>query len=67
MVKVLLALSLFVANSFAGDLFLSKKNTIILDEVFSQGSVAKVMYKAQKLDSSLTSKDPSYLVLYSPG
>lgn len=46
---------------------LTEDNTLVLNQAFSGGSVAKLMEEATKLDAGLKSGYPMYLVLYTPG
>lgn len=71
--KLMLLGSMLCSSVFANSskpvdhILLTKDNTIILDEEISSETVAQVSVKAQELDSKLGSKDPLYLVLYTPG
>lgn len=49
------------------EIVLTSDNTLIMDDVMMDDTVAKVMAKAQELDSKLKSGYPLYLVLYTPG
>lgn len=71
MKKILIAL-LFLFPSLAfGDaplIHLTKSNTLVLNDVVTQESVAKLMMQARKMDQSMFSGDePMYLVLNTPG
>lgn len=46
---------------------LSKNNTLSLNGPINGASAAKLFEEARKLDSETPSKDPIYLVLYTPG
>jgi ATP-dependent Clp protease protease subunit len=74
----LLASMLFATSAFAapaseaptkpsGTVTLTKDNSIIFDQVVDAESTAKVVQRAQELDSKLKSTDPLYLVLNTPG
>lgn len=71
--KLLILLLLLTPTAFAAqkandnELVLNSDNTILLDDIIEDTSVAQVMQKAQTLDSKLASGDPIYLVLSSPG
>jgi ATP-dependent protease ClpP protease subunit len=71
MKKILITLLfLFPALAF-GDaplIHLTKSNTLVLNEVVTQESVAKIMVQARKLDQQLFAGDePMYLILNTPG
>lgn len=46
---------------------LNKDNVLLLDNEVNVETVAKLMQRAQELDAKLTSNDPLYLVLNTPG
>lgn len=72
MKKLLIGLLLLLTPGVAfGDLpliHLNKNNTLVLNEVVTQASVAQIMVQARKMDQALFSGDePMYLVLNTPG
>lgn len=72
MKKILITLAFllpaFVSAAEAPLIHLSKSNTLVLNDVVTQESVAKIMVQARKMDQTLFSGDePIYLVLNTPG
>lgn len=71
MKKLLTGLLLLASTAVMADqplIHLTKSNTLVLNEVVTQESVAKIMVQARKLDQSLfAGDDPMYLVLNTPG
>lgn len=65
---VLLFLCSFVASANSPLIHLKSDNTLMLNDVVTQESVAKIMVQARKMDQTLfSSDDPIYLVLNTPG
>lgn len=68
MIKFLLAALLLIPSfASAGDVVLTKDNTIVMSQYFETDTVAVVAQKAKELDARLKSTEPLYLVLNSGG
>lgn len=70
--SIMAALSLSMGTVSASEtkqvtVTLTKDNSVILDDEVNSNTVAKVMQRAQEIDSKLPSGDPIYLVLNTPG
>jgi ATP-dependent protease ClpP protease subunit len=60
-------LMLTTTIALAKDVTLTSDNVLILNDAVDGETVAKIMKKATELNAKLPSKEPIYLVLYTPG
>jgi len=71
MKTILLTCLLMLVSSMATakteQIFLTKDNTVAFSQVVNQGSVSTLIQEITKMDASLKSGYPIYLVLYTPG